>query len=135
MRPLGSADGATPLAESRSRAISRADSQSSSRSGSQESHQPEIPPQTFDPDEHVQEEPQSPEESEPGDFIQVPSDLGDDTGPDLWGRNEELSPLTSEQCLIADPWLMAFDLKAKRWGEKRIPNQAPDVGLEERLTM
>ncbi|KAK7711282.1 hypothetical protein SLS64_005304 [Diaporthe eres] len=109
MRPVGSVDGT----ESRSRAVSRAESQSSSRSPSQDSYRPEIPYQTSQPDEDAS---QSPQESESGDFIQVPSDLSDDIGPDLWGRNEDLSPLTDEQCLIADPWLTAFDLKTKRWG-------------------
>ena len=32
---------------------------------------------------YVEDKPQSPQESEPGDFIQILSDLGDDTGPDL----------------------------------------------------
>lgn len=65
--------------------------------------------------------PQSPQESEASDFIQIPSDGNDDTGSYLRGRNEDLSPLTDEQCLIADPWLMAFDLKAKRWGKNEVP--------------
>lgn len=117
MRPVESADGTEP----RSRATLRADSRSSSRSRSQDSCRSETPYQTSEPDDCVQDEPQSPQESESGDFIQVPSELSDATSPDLWGRNEDLSPLTSEQCLIADPWLMAFDLKEKRWGEKETP--------------
>lgn len=115
MRPLESLDGT----ESRSRAVSRAESRPSSRSHSQDSDRPESPYQPSQPDEDA---PQSPQDSESGDFIQVPEDLSDDIGPDLWGRNEDLSPLTNEQCLIADPWLTAFDLKAKRWGKKPSPS-------------
>lgn len=113
MRPVESIDGA----ESGSRAASRADSRSSSRSNSQDSHRPESPYHAPEADEYIQEAPQSPRESESSDFIQVPSDESDDIGPYLWGRNEDLSPLTDEQCLIADPWLLGFDLKAKRWGK------------------
>jgi hypothetical protein len=31
-------------------------------------------------------------------------------------RNEDLTPLTDEQCLLATPWVHGFDLKAKEWG-------------------
>lgn len=126
MRPVESDEGT----DSRSRTVSRADSRSSSRSRSQDSCRPESPYQTSQPDEYVQDSPESAEDSESGDFIQVPSDLSDDIGADLWGRNEDLSPLTSEQCLIADPWLTAFDLKAKRWGKKPSPCRPLDLAKE-----
>ncbi|KAM0263528.1 hypothetical protein ACHAQJ_001147 [Trichoderma viride] len=31
-------------------------------------------------------------------------------------RNQDLTPLTDEQCLLATPWVHGFDLKAKEWG-------------------
>lgn len=119
MRSLRTVDEATLPTESRSRAPSRASSRSSSRS-----HRPdEYQPDEYQPDEYP---PQSPSEtSEPGDFTQVPSEFDVATRLDLWGRTEGLLPLTSEQCMIADPWLIAFDLKTKRWGKKITSDQLP----------
>jgi hypothetical protein len=31
-------------------------------------------------------------------------------------RNEDLAPLTDEQCMIATPWLRGMDMKTKEWG-------------------
>lgn len=31
-------------------------------------------------------------------------------------RNEDLTPLTDEECLLCTPWVHGFDLKAKDWG-------------------
>ncbi|KAL7933025.1 P-loop containing nucleoside triphosphate hydrolase protein [Trichoderma chlorosporum] len=31
-------------------------------------------------------------------------------------RNEDLTPLTDEQCLLCTPWVNGFDLKVKEWG-------------------
>lgn len=71
--------------------------------------------------------------SDSGGFIQVPSDLEKATASDLWGRNEELPPLTSEQCTIGDPWLIGFDMQAKRWGKNNIPDR-PSERATGRLT-
>ncbi|KAI5926702.1 P-loop containing nucleoside triphosphate hydrolase protein [Camillea tinctor] len=35
-------------------------------------------------------------------------------------RNEDLTPLTEEQLLLASPWLKGFDLKDKDWCELRV---------------
>ncbi|KAJ0118261.1 hypothetical protein J7T55_009044 [Diaporthe amygdali] len=104
MRPLECLDEETAPMRSRSRTTSRASSRSSTRSHSEDSNRSPSPSQP----------------SESGDFVQVSSDLSDTSDHDLWGRNEDLSPLTSEQCLISDPWLRGFDLKAKRWGLMNI---------------
>ncbi|KAK4225058.1 P-loop containing nucleoside triphosphate hydrolase protein [Podospora fimiseda] len=37
-------------------------------------------------------------------------------------RKEDLSPLSDEECLMTSPWLIGFDLKAKKWGRFCIDN-------------
>lgn len=110
MRSLETVGEETSSTESKFEVPSRSSSRSSTRSEGQDEYQPESPSETI----------------ESGDFIQVPSDLNNDTDPDIWGRNEELLPLTSEQCMIADPWLIAFDLKTKRWGKNNTFDPQPE---------
>lgn len=110
MRSLESVGEETSSTESKLEAPSRSTSRSSTRSDGQDEYHPQSPSETI----------------ESGDFIQVPSDLSDGTDPDIWGRNEELLPLTSEQCMIADPWLIAFDLRTKRWGKNSTFDTLPE---------
>lgn len=39
---------------------------------------------------------------------------------EVLGRNEELEALTDEQCLMANSWLVGFDLKSKEWGHLHV---------------
>ena len=36
-------------------------------------------------------------------------------------RIEELDDLTDENCLLATPWVIGFDLKSKQWGSVSPP--------------
>ncbi|GAW17501.1 hypothetical protein ANO14919_069580 [Xylariales sp. No.14919] len=40
-------------------------------------------------------------------------------------RVENLQPLTDEQCLLATPWVMGFDLRSKDWCELRVDELQP----------
>ncbi|KAG8166215.1 hypothetical protein KVR01_004767 [Diaporthe batatas] len=109
---------------SRSRDTSRARSRYGSRSHSPDEYQPdEYRPNEYQSDEYQPDEYPPENFSETSDsygFVEVPSKFEDANGSDLWGRNEELPPLTSEQCMIVDPWLVAFEMQTKRWGVVNI---------------